>query len=127
MEAKKLMIGNWVEYCGKYFQIMDILTLRNYPKFTIQRVDNGEPFTIYGVRDVDPIPLNNLIIEKISIGSNPRIGCVRYILSENREIIYYLKGRYSLYIPGCTEYNIEYVHQLQNMLNVFDRDKEIVL
>ena len=134
MNATELMTGNYVEYCGKYYQVVDILTFRNRQKFTLQRYEGGETFTIYGASDIKPIPLTDeLLVRSIPNTVNYKDNITAYYMfgSKNQTGYYIRKDgdKFYLYIPlfGIGEIDIDSVHHLQNLLNVLKTNNEIKL
>ena len=134
MNAKELMVGNWVEYCGKHYQIVDILTFRNKQKFTLKREENGNPFTIYGASDINPIPLTDeILVRSIPNTVNYKDNETAYYMfvSKNQTGYYIMKtgDKFYLYIPlfGIGEIDIDSVHHLQNLLKVLKTNNEIKL
>lgn len=134
MNAKELMAGNYVEYCGKYYKIVDILTFRNREKFTLQRTEDGEEHTIYGASCINPIKLSKEILSKIFPNCDFKYDCTAYLVlsdSKKKTSCYIRKygDKYYLYILqfGIGEIDIESVHHLQNLLRVLKTGIEIQL
>lgn len=69
MEAKELMIGDWVSYDGEYVKIEGITTdsgRYKYP-FSVEYCD-GRDFAHIAVLNVDPIPLTEEMLLKNGFG-----------------------------------------------------------
>lgn len=132
MIAEELMIGNWVEYHNQYWKVVDILTFHSSQKFTLRREPKGqEPVTIYGIKEVNPIPINESILCQISehtyhdtdtdVYFFKKDGFSPYICHKDGQFLF---GKMVL---GLDELIIEYVHHLQNTIKLFKINKKIEL
>jgi hypothetical protein len=101
IDAKDLMIGNWVSLDGNY-----------------SRVEFIEPEEINGNERLDPIPLTQDILYKCGFDKSPQIisiyeqgllrlwlghnGCIAYLIDKNSRESHYIK-------------DVQHLHALQNL------------
>lgn len=125
MEAKELMIGDWIK-CDSDFEQVDYLEGNNI---------NGHPENWY-----EPIPLTAEILEKNGWNDwcehSTIARSVSVLVEDNTSLcIQEIKGQDSMFVQishcgaGTFEFrkHLKYVHELQHALRLCGIDKEIVL
>ena len=138
MNAKELMIGDWVHVDGKPQKVIEILHHGINPTY-YSMSDEIEGYT--HEEQIEPIPITKEILEKS--------GFVDDLYSENRfilkgkdeEQVFYWFEEYGRH-NSCNVFganienshghyfsgrNIRYVHELQHALRMCNIEKEIVL
>ena len=128
MEAKDLMIGDWVQHAsGKYFRITRI-DMRSDGSIHFAC---GHPHLWDYNNKFSPIPLTAEILEKIGFSKYEMpSGDYEYKCHSNLVQISRCKSQYCWYISIehvilCLK--IKYVHELQHALRLCGIEKEIVL
>lgn len=143
MEAKELMIGDWVLVNSLPAQVFEIAYNRNEGEMTVGILDpQGEIYSCFeGYDHVEPIPLTEEILEK-----NEFENCVVYsnihfyksndnrieVVSDDEELLNSLN---KWYIRITKKYHgnvmmfceITYVHELQHALRLCGIEKKIEL
>lgn len=134
MEAKDLMLGDWVRYrIGKDkvsmpMQVCLISESEVYPTFEGNEADP----LIMTEDELMPIPLSPNILEKNGFIQDMLNGHIFVFDSKPGEVIYYECGpKYGLTIDNqfatIQDLKIKYVHELQHALRLCGIDKEIIL
>lgn len=128
MEAKDLMIGDWVcvtkNFAQKYHRIR---VLSNDEEDVLKGTyinDYGvECNSIFSLNDIEPIPLTPEILEKngFKCDAHPKYICDSYFIDGISLLDF--RGGYFKYVA----ITLEYVHQLQHLLKLRNIDKEIEL
>lgn len=128
MEAKELMIGDWVLYDPNVF-IED--EYEPYKELYPTKIENGEEIDLAIEHCYSPIPLTKEILEKNGFNF---INCVYpafYLKGEGielREREYTSEGLYELELIVCNKIvYLHYVHELQHILRLCGINKEIEL
>lgn len=133
MEAKEVMIGDWVKY-GNRFAIIQSIT----PNECCILVSCGgsDEFVWETYDNIEPIPITSEILEKN--GWEKRNDACIYYDSEHEYQIFFMLKEYNYthlynYIDasiGCItirEMPITYLHELQNLMRLCGIKKEIEL
>ena len=127
MEAKDLMIGDWVDYNGTYQRVEEITDIDNQVYLT--------EYEVVDCPDIYPIPITKDILEKNGFELSP--DCVyEYIYEdEDKKIICCPKGTacinaygYISVYRGCLSVEdmpIDFVHELQHALKLCESEIEI--
>lgn len=120
MEAKELMIGDWVSYDGEYVKIEGITTdsgRYKYP-FSVEYCD-GRDFAHIAVLNVDPILLTEEMLLKNGFEWDDYWDefCLKV---DNFEyaIFWDLDGFFVEFAAHDKRVQIDYVHQLQNLMRL---------
>lgn len=135
MNIKELSIGNWVEFQNSYYKIRDL-----YVGGAIHLEDkNGYGLSLtsdYILENIKPIPLTDEILNKnFGILGDPDEDefddepkwCINYNNSLGFELLHHAYKGSGYQISTTFSMNIQYVHQLQNILILLGIDKEIEL
>ena len=140
MKASELMIGNAVQYNGHLFGITDISSAwprvnDRYNNKPLVTIFDGGIFTV-GLDEISPIPITEEFLERNGFKN-------RYNIAYEREIDgYYIEIQLECanmgdeyihcHIDNCSRCtvasaDIQYVHQLQNLLNIMNIKFDIKL
>lgn len=122
MEARDLMMGDWVDYNGTYQQVEEVDGFFNQVYLTLDEDVH--------CHDISPIPITHEILLANGFTYKPQMG---YVSSDGRII---LDDRFPNYprkwhahidnedyqsIASC---DLDYLHQLQNLLRICNIEKE---
>ena len=139
MEAKDLMIGDWLQYydCN--------LNKQCYAQVTSIQADGPDPFVqtsdsdvYYLVEMYKPITLTPEILEKNGFvkrsDRNDKLGKMEYYQFEDYGFVYhYSDGEWGFNLgnnnPKLRDFSgyLNYVHEMQHVLNILNIEKEIKL
>lgn len=150
MEAKELMIGDWVLHNGEPYQIRQLGIYgvdrdgEDYPAVCV-----GKPKGIGLIverNEIEPIPLTPDILEKngwvrtkycygrdcmeihgadkLTEGVDNALSMARWSIDKNYQ--YHFLDLY-MWKGSVMQHNVHYVHQLQHAFRIFGIEKEIVL
>ena len=129
MEAKELMIGDWVWYDGQPYQIRRLgIFGENRDGESFPAVCVGKPIGIGLIverNEIEPIPLTPEILEKNGFAFNnlPIEQCW-----QQYGLHLYLSGHgYAINCGENVSLRIDYVHQLQHALRLCGIENEIEL
>ncbi len=128
MERKELMIGNYVIYDGQVYRVTMIGQ-------TSVMIENDTYATEAVYEDLVPILVTPEILLSngfTDVESNLDFGMYHYYPGEGNVIedydlhIGYYDGKYSVRYRDDSKYGILFVHELQNVFNVFGVKREII-
>lgn len=130
MKVNELMIGNWVKPHQCMIPTVYCRVEGIYPDGTVN-LDKAE--RLFTLDELNPAILTPEILEKNFEGKSNIFGLQTYILDENNSLED-RRARFCL-VRTCNDYigskfwvcDIEYVHQLQHALKLFNIEKEIEL
>ena len=121
MRVEELQIGNWV-----------ITTYSKFPHQVLEIHDDGIMIDMYHhIGSIKPIPLTTDILEKNGFPTNEVTDGKAYAITGHLFVKDGICGTIALCCDGgCVItplFECQYVHQLQNILNISGIKKEIVL
>ena len=105
IKANELRIGNWVEFCGKYF------TLRSIDTIPRLRPSWGGFSQNPGLEDLNPVLLTPDIFEMCGMVRHKEI----YFIHENNFGVKLVRDEYFLMNTELQRKGYKYLHQLQNV------------
>ena len=115
MEAKELMIGDWVDYRDKYIQVTSL-----YDKGGSNEIGWGDKESTWvNGRTIKPIPLTKEILQ--TNGILYQWGSPWFQHTDNYEVEFEVHFTYNCHAV------LRYVHELQHALRLFKIKKEIIL
>lgn len=121
MEAKELMIGDWVSHKGTYVKIEDITTNSGRYKYPLSVFySDGREFAHIAVLNVDPIPLTEEILLKngfIWYGNTESWVHRAYPKLEAGVMKTHEKDKIFAWVSSYFK-RIEYVHEFQHLLRL---------
>ena len=122
MEAKDLMVGDWVSLLGtQYYKVKEI----KY-EYRVYKIFLQETYSYALEDEIVPIPLTPEILEKNGWEKTPT-GYVFYTDGKRYDnSLWYIFGS-NTFVVNTAEFQIKFIHQLQHALKLCGIDKEIEL